>query len=375
MNIGFDAKRIVQNHTGLGNYGRYMIEILSRYYPDNHYFLFAPKQKRNERLTSLHSQKSVSFIYPSGLDRIIPTIWRTTSVRKDLLNREIAVFHGLSNELPVGIRHSKVKSVVSIHDLIFLRYPEFYNPVDRWIYRWKYQRACRIADKIIAISECTKRDIMTFFSVPEEKINVVYQGCHPQFRQKVSEEMKLAIQEKYRLPQRFLLYVGSIEKRKNLLLAVKALDKLPKDIHLVAIGKATPYQKKVEAYARQSGVESRLHIRNYFQFSDLPAVYQSAVIFLYPSFFEGFGIPIIEALSCGVPVIASTGSCLEEAGGPDSIYVNPDDNQELATKILEVMNNSSLAKRMIEAGGKYVKRFDDELIASDIIRIYQTLYL
>ena len=375
MNIGFDAKRIVQNHTGLGNYGRYMIEILSRYYPDNHYFLFAPKQKRNERLTSLHSQKSVSFIYPSGLDRIIPTIWRTTSVRKDLLNREIAVFHGLSNELPVGIRHSKVKSVVSIHDLIFLRYPEFYNPVDRWIYRWKYQRACRIADKIIAISESTKRDIMTFFSVPEEKINVVYQGCHPQFRQKVSEEMKLAIQEKYRLPQRFLLYVGSIEKRKNLLLAVKALNKLPNDIHLVAIGKATPYQKKVEAYARQSGVESRLHIRNYFQFSDLPAVYQSAVIFLYPSFFEGFGIPIIEALSCGVPVIASTGSCLEEAGGPDSIYVNPDDNQELATKILEVMNNSSLAKRMIEAGGKYVKRFDDELIASDIIRIYQTLYL
>ena len=373
MNIGFDAKRIIQNYTGLGNYGRYIVEILSQNYPDNQYILFAPKQKTNERLNILHAQKNVSFVFPSGIDRIVPTIWRTTGVRKDLLNKEITVFHGLSNELPVGIRYSKVKSVVSIHDLIFLRYPEFYSPIDRQIYRWKFQRACRIADKIIAISESTKRDIMTFFSVPEEKIAVVYQGCHPQFRQLATDERKFEILEKYKLPHRFLLYVGSIESRKNLLLAVKALRLLPKDIHLVAIGKATAYQAKVETYARQSNVESRLHIRNNIRFSDLPAVYQSAVVFVYPSFFEGFGIPIIEALSCGVPVIAATGSCLEEAGGPDSIYVHPDDDRELADRILEVVDNKSEANRMIVAGKSYVERFDDERIASEIIRIYQAL--
>ena len=373
MNIGFDAKRIVQNYTGLGNYGRYIIEILSRYYPENKYFLFAPKRKKNERLHSLHAQANVSFVFPSGIDRIIPTIWRTTGVRKDFINNEIAIFHGLSNELPVGIRYSKVKSVVSIHDLIFLRFPEFYHPIDRRIYRWKFQRACRIADRIIAVSECTKRDIMTFFSVPEEKINVVYQGCHPQFRQIAPNEKKHEIREKYKLPHRFLLYVGSIEPRKNLLSAVKALSRLPGDIHLVAIGKATPYQVQMETYARQSGVESRLHIRNNFHFSDLPAVYQLADVFLYPSFFEGFGIPVIEALSCGVPVIAATGSCLEEAGGPDSIYVHPDDDQEMAARILEILNDESLANRMKASGKLYVKRFDDEQIASEIIRIYQTL--
>jgi len=373
MNIGFDAKRIVQNNTGLGNYSRYIVEILSRLYPDNHYFLFAPKNKKNERLNYLQAQANVSFVFPSGIHRIIPTIWRTFGINKDLANSRSTVFHGLSNELPVGVFHKKVKSVVSIHDLIFLRYPEFYNLIDRWIYRWKFKRACRVADKIIAVSECTKRDIISFFHIPEEKITVVYQGCHQQFRETVTNEKKQEIREKYRLPHSFLLYVGSIESRKNLLLAVKALSRLPENIHLVAVGKATPYQTKVEAYAQQSGLESRFHIRNNFSFSDLPAVYQSATAFIYPSFFEGFGIPVIEALSCGVPVIAATGSCLEEAGGTGSFYVNPEDDKELANRILEIVNDESLANRMKEAGKLYVKRFDDEQIASEIVHIYQSL--
>jgi glycosyltransferase involved in cell wall biosynthesis len=189
----------------------------------------------------------------------------------------------------------------------------------------------------------------------------------------VTGEKKQEILEKYKLPSRFLLYVGSIESRKNLLLSVKALNRLPEDIHLVAIGKATPYQSKVEAYAREFGLESRFHIRNNFQFSDMPAVYQSSTIFIYPSFFEGFGIPVIEALSSGVPVIAATGSCLEESGGPDSVYVNPEDEKELAERIIEILNNESLVHKMKEAGKKYIQRFDDEQIASELINIYQTL--
>ena len=373
MNLGFDAKRMVQNNTGLGNYSRYMIEILSRYYPNHHYFLFAPRRKENKRLNSLLAQTNISFIFPSGINRIVPAIWRTVSVRYDLSKRRMAVFHGLSNELPLGIGRSKIKSVVSIHDLIFLRYPQFYNKIDRWIYRWKFRRGCTAADKIIAVSECTKRDIQSFFSVPEEKITVIYQGCHPQFRQMVSDDNKYEIRKKYGLPDNFLLYVGSIEPRKNLLLAVKALSRLPDDIHLVAIGKGTPYQAKVESYIRQSGLESRLHIRNNLPFYDLPAVYQSALIFLYPSFFEGFGIPIIEALTSGVPVIAAIGSCLEEAGGPDSIYVHPENDGELAERILEILNDNLLANRMKTAGKEYVKRFDDKLIASQLVHVYETL--
>jgi glycosyltransferase involved in cell wall biosynthesis len=256
--------------------------------------------------------------------------------------------------------------------LIFLRYPQYYKPIDRFIYRLKFRYACRKADRIIAVSECTKRDIISFFHIPEEKIHVVYQGCHPAFGVSVSEEKRKAVMEKYRLPSLFVLNVGSIEERKNLMLAAKALQHIPDNIHLVAVGKRTPYQSRVEKYAHESGLESRLHLLNGVTFDDLPAIYQSAAVFVYPSYFEGFGIPVIEALTSGVPVIAATGSCLEEAGGPGSACVDPDDYMALAEKISEILTNERLAQQMIEAGKKYVERFSEDRIASDIMDVYQS---
>ena len=370
MKIGFDAKRAVQNNTGLGNYSRFVIEALSEYYPDNTYFLFAPREKVNARLKTLISRPSVAFIFPAGIAKLLPSLWRIFGSKKQINKNGVEIFHGLSNELPVNIHSTGVKTVVTVHDLIFIRYPQYYQWIDRQIYLWKFRRTCLKADVIIAVSECTKRDIISFFQIAEEKIKVVYQDCHPDFKRPVSEEKRKQIAEKHRLPKCFILYVGSIEQRKNLLLAVKALRQIPEEIHLVAIGKSTPYQLEIEKYAHETGLESRLHIKNDFPFEDLPAVYQSATVFVYPSFFEGFGIPVIEALSCGVPVIAATGSCLEEAGGQDSVYVNPLDDAELAAKIREILKNPDLAKKMTERGLEYVKRFDSRKIAEKIMDIY-----
>ena len=373
MRIGFDAKRAVQNNTGLGNYSRFVIEALSEYYPDNTYFLFAPKKKVNARLKTLISRLNVAFIFPSGTDKLLSSLWRIFGSKKKINKNGVEIFHGLSNELPVNIRSTGIKMVVTVHDLIFIRHPQYYRWIDRKIYLWKFRRACLKADAIIAVSECTKRDIISFFRIAGEKIKVVYQDCHPQFKCPGSKEKRKQIAEKHRLPKRFILYVGSIEQRKNLLLAVKALSQIPKEIHLVAIGKSTPYQIEIEKYAREMGLESRLHIQNDFPFEDLPAVYQSASVFVYPSFFEGFGIPVIEALSCGVPVIAATGSCLEEAGGPDSIYGNPLDDAELAAKIREILENRDLAKKMTERGLEYIKRFNTQKIAGEIMDVYRGL--
>ncbi|MDR1593750.1 MAG: glycosyltransferase family 4 protein [Prevotellaceae bacterium] len=366
MKIGFDAKRAIQNNTGLGNYSRYVIEILSEYYSDNQYILFAPREKENARLKTILSRTNISFVFPHGISKTFSSLWRMFGIKKDIRKNDIDVYHGLSNELPVGIRRTNAKSIVTIHDLIFLRYPEYYKLIDRIIYRFKFKLACRNADKIIAISECTKRDIISFFHIPEEKIIVIYQGCHPNFRQKVSGEKKSEISEKYCLPARFILSVGSVETRKNLLLAVKALKNIPEDIHLVAAGKSTPYQSEVEQYAEKAGLKSRLHILNNVLFEDLPALYQSAAVFVYSSFFEGFGIPVIEALTSEIPVIAATGSCLEEAGGPGSMYVNPNNEAELSKKIIEILTDKNLAKNMIETGKEYVKRFSEKIIAAKI---------
>jgi glycosyltransferase involved in cell wall biosynthesis len=371
MNIGFDAKRAVQNNTGLGNYSRYILEILSEFFPDNNYLLFAPQEKKNNRLETILSRMNIAFVFPHGISKYLSSIWRIWGIKKDLKQKEVQLFHGLSNELPIGIERIGMKTVVSIHDLIFLRYPAYYKQIDRMIYRWKFKQSCQAADQIIAVSECTKRDIISFFHIPEEKIKVIYQGCHPQFKEMLSEEMRKEIREKYQIPSRFLLYVGSIESRKNLLLAVKALERLPEDIHLVALGKSTPYQAEVETYIRKAGLVSRVHIENNFPFAHFPAIYQSASVFIYPSFFEGFGIPIIEALESGVPVIAATGSCLEEAGGPDSFYVDPSNDSELADRILEILNNKTLANQMITKGKEYVERFNAKKIASEVMAVYQ----
>ncbi|MDR1368644.1 MAG: glycosyltransferase family 4 protein [Dysgonamonadaceae bacterium] len=373
MKIGFDAKRAVQNNTGLGNYSRRLVEILSEYYPDDQYYLFAPEKKDNPRLQTLQSRKNTSFIYPTGLYRPFSSFWRISGIKSDLKRVSPDIFHGLSGELPVGISKTGVKSVVTIHDLIFLRYPEYYKPIDRMIYARKFRYACENAGRIIAISECTKRDIVSFFNIPEDKITVVYQGCHPDFREKATDHKKREVMERYKLPSKYIFYVGSIESRKNLLLAVKALRDLDPEIHLVAIGKRTPYQDKIEQYVNQTGLSGRVHILNKVFFEDLPACYQLASVFVFPSFFEGFGIPILEALSSCVPVIAATGSCLEEAGGPGSVYVDPVDDRELAGQIRRILSNVDIARKMSEDGRIYAQRFEDKLIASGVMKIYEQL--
>jgi glycosyltransferase involved in cell wall biosynthesis len=290
-----------------------------------------------------------------------------------LKKEQIAVFHGLSNELPFCIKQTCIPSIVTIHDLIFLRYPDLYSPIDRMIYRFKYRYSCKVADKIIAVSECTKRDIIAYLNIPEEKIAVIYQGCHPQFNKNVSADKKTEVSLKYSLPKRFLLFVGTIEERKNLLLIVKALKNLEENIHLVAVGKKTSYQKRVEEYIAENQLSKRVHFHHHVLFDDLPALYRLAQIFIYPSRFEGFGIPVIEALSCGLPVIAAIGSCLEEAGGKCSIYVDPDNDSELTDQIKLILNDAKLVRLMSEKGKKYAERFSDEAIAKDLMCIYQSL--
>lgn len=385
MQIAFDAKRAVQNHTGLGNYSRYIIDILCRYYPDNKYILFAPKRRENPQLEEIleKNPERTKMRFPSGVWQTCPSLWRTFGIPHELTSGGISIFHGLSNELPLNIRKATgVKSVVTLHDIIFRRLPECYHTVDRLIYDYKYRKACEAADVVIAVSERTKRDAMELWNIPEEKIKVVYQGCDKQFCQTCSGEEKERIRKKYNLPEHYILNVGSIERRKNALEIVKALPGLSSEkphisagIPLILVGKMTKYTEELLAYVGEHGLEYRVHILSNVVFPDLPALYQMADVFVYPSRYEGFGIPIIEALHSGVPVIATTGSCLEEAGGETSLYVAPDDVKGMCEALKNVLNNLDLRRKMIEEGRTYAGHFSEERQARQLMEIYESLLI
>lgn len=362
LKIGFDAKRIVRNGTGLGSYGRTLVNDLASYPLELR--LYAPDQGKDQLRQQIKEQENVRFCYPAPSHLpFSKTLWRSKGIVSDLKRDGIQVFHGLSGELPIGIRQSGIKSVVTIHDLIFLRHPEFYHWIDTKIYAWKFRQTIREADHIIAISECTKRDILTYGDVDERKISVIYQSCAPKF----------SVSQSVAPSDRYILSVGSIEARKNILLAVKALPYLPEEVKLVIVGRHTSYTDEVSAYAEKAGLSHRIRIMHGVSDEALPKLYAEAEAFVYPSRYEGFGIPIIEAISCGLPVVACTGSCLEEAGGPDALYVDPDDAEAMARAIKQVLRGDEGREARIERSQNYIKRFAGNDVAGQVVELYRQL--
>jgi glycosyltransferase involved in cell wall biosynthesis len=382
MNIGFDAKRAFHNGTGLGHYSRSLLHSLDEYFPEHRYFLFNPKASSAFTVTGKNMQE----VLPSGFfSRLFRAAWRSSWVKKDLQRLKIDLYHGLSHEIPVGIQQTGIKSVVTIHDLIHERHPEQYNAVDVKIYSKKFRYACKHADKIIAISEQTKKDIIEFYKTPEEKITVCYQSCNPAFGSTVSESEKERIRTKYNLPEQFFLSVGSIIERKNLLNICKALfllrDELP--LPLVVIGDGGKYKQLVKDYFRQNKLEERIIFLSdneiakqdaaFKTAADFPAIYQLATAMIYPSFFEGFGIPVLEALWSRVPVITSNISCLPEAGGDAAYYVNPQKAEEIATAMRTIVADKTIAADMVEKGWQHAQHFSPQQCAAAVMNVYQSL--
>lgn len=364
MRIGYDAKRYFHNRSGLGNYSRDLVRIMSEYYPSHDYFLYTPKvpsDKLSEELTIRHPNTGF-------LNRLLPSYWRSKGVVRDLVQDDIDIFHGLSGEIPVGLQQTRIKSVVTIHDLIFLRLPQLYKPIDSVIYTRKFKYAVQHADKIIAISQQTKQDIVHFFHIAPEKIDVIYQGCHPAFKQEVSAEVLTKIRQKYNLPTTFILNVGSIEPRKNAFQIVKAIENL--DIPLVVIGKDTLYSNQIKQYVTEKKMEHKVLFRKVDNMEDLAVLYKLADIFVYPSSYEGFGIPIIEALYSGTPVITSNTGVFPEAAGPFSYFIDPERIDQIRYAIESILSSVDMQQEMKQNGLIYAQQFNDDILAKKWMDVY-----
>lgn len=382
MKLGFDAKRAFSNRTGLGHYSRTLISSLANLYSNDQFFLFTPKK------TSLFNSSSFDNIFTITPNKfpatILPAVWRSSWIKKDLVNWGIEIYHGLSHEIPYGIAKTSIKTVVTIHDLIFERYPDQYNPIDVFIYRKKFRYACEYADVVVAISEQTKRDIIDFYQIDEAKIKVVYQSCNPAFKQSFSAIQLKSIQSKYNLPNNFLLYVGSVIERKNLMLIVEAISllKASEQMPVVIIGDGGRYKQIVKQRIAALQLDHLFiwlsetpaaESNDFKNATDFPAIYNLATAMIYPSIFEGFGIPVLEALMAGLPTITSNLSCLPETGGDAACYINPSKPEALAEAICKVVSDTTLRERMIKQGYAHSSQFSPEICAQNMMQLYANL--
>jgi len=376
MKIGYDAKRAFHNFRGLGNYSRTLIESFLKYYPDNEYHLYTPSFKDQRSLDWAKKHSKAKIITPKfGTNKIMASAWRslflTTIVEKDQLD----IYHGLSHELPPGIGKSKIKSVVTIHDLIFMRYPEYFPRIDRWVYKKKFRASIEMADKVMAICEQTKIDLIDLLGCPESKIEVIHQSCNPNFYSPKEEFVLAKTREKFNLPEFYILYVGALEERKNALSLVKAFSRLKDHIphELILVGQGKDYKKEIEKEIINQALQLRVKILDDVTTDDLPAIYQAANLFVFPSFFEGWGVPIVEALFSETPVITSQGSCFPESAGDYAQYIDPYSIEDIAEKIEKVLFDEELQQEMVYHGRVHAEKFHWKNTSSKLMNLYQGL--
>lgn len=371
MRIGFDAKRAFANKTGLGNYSRFILEALMHDEPGHEYLAFTPKN--NRKLFDEFPAGSIRF--PHGfVDQMLSAYWRYARITPQLRKEGVDLYHGLSNEIPLGLSQAGIRSVVTIHDLIFERLPHLFKPIDRAIYRHKFQSACRRADAVVAVSDQTRRDLIELYGVDNSKIRVIYQDCNPVFQKRVAEAERARICAEYGISGPFVLCVGTLEERKNQHRLVEAFARLRHhDFSLVLVGKPTPYMKKITETIARLQLQDRVRLLHNVSTPDLPALYQSADVFAYISIYEGFGIPIVEALHSATPVLAAKGSCLEEAGGPGGLYADPYQTENISEQLQKLVTDVQLRNTLAAAGGMHVRQFAGKHIASQLAALYNRL--
>ncbi|MBO4814430.1 MAG: glycosyltransferase family 4 protein [Muribaculaceae bacterium] len=376
MIVSFDGKRAVSNTTGLGNYSRRVISSLAQKFSNDEYVILAPKMKHSSELDELLKMDNVRIdISPHPK---LGHIWRSgRGILKSAAHHHTDVFHGLSAELPIGVKKSGIASVVTIHDMIYYHYPKHYSLVDRSIYYRKALYACRASDRIVTVSEFTKKDVVNILGIDPKIIEVVYPCIGEEYLSEVSSASVKELRETLKLPERYVLAVGRLVYHKNLILAIESLSLLEdNDVVLVIVGKENSYwRNEMYPIVMKYGLADRIRLLPWVDSRLMPALYAEAQAVVFPSFCEGFGLPVLEAHHCGTPVLCATGSALDEVGGDAAVFFDPHDAKELAAGLDNILADKSLAKAMSDKGRINASRFTPDRMAEQLHAIYEQILL
>jgi glycosyltransferase involved in cell wall biosynthesis len=372
MRVCLDISPGLFRPSGIGRYVTGLTEALVHTDSENEYVAF------------FNRASGARLKHPfTGLDRRSTRLsdkpWRTSvlaahlaGVSQDRLFPGIEVFHGTDNLLP---RLSRIRTVFTLHDLAFRHYPETFTTLNRWYLTLMIPRFLRAADAIVVDSECTRRDAIRFYGIPEERLRVVLPGVKSLFRPVRDPGHLDEVRSRYGLPERFILYVGTIEPRKNLAILFEAVKLLPlAEVKVVIVGSTGWLSHETFVRLQRLGLEERVILTGFVPEEDLAALYSLAEVFAYPSIYEGFGLPVLEAMACGTPVVSSNSSSLPEVVGDAGIMVAPEDAAGWEETLERVLRNAELKTELRERGLRRAARFTWEAAALSTREVYRQVH-
>lgn len=373
MQVCLDVSPTVQKHAGLGRYAGEVARGLARH-------------KREIDLTLFYNSPAQAQLpdylagIPYGSVRMGNKPWRLSVLLSQLFHWPMdrtfgagEIFHA-TNHLLAHFRHAR--TVFTLHDLIYLRYPEYHLPYNRWYLRLAMPRFLRASDVIVTPSECSRQDAIKAYGLPEWKIKVIYEAPAPTFKPASGPAPLNGVRQKYNLPEKYILHVGTIEPRKNLTRLLEAFRPLLAHwphLKLVLIGKKGWLYEPFYQRLQELGLTEQVVFPGYVDEADLPALYHLAEVFVFPSLYEGFGLPPLEAMACGVPVICSNSSSLPEVVGDAALLVDPTDTAGLHSAMRRVLEDPALRADLARRALVQAQKFSWQKAVDELEQVYRSL--
>ncbi|MCJ7691572.1 MAG: glycosyltransferase family 4 protein [Clostridiaceae bacterium] len=385
MRIGIDISRYFDKSGGIGIYAANLLKYLLKIDKNNEYNAYSffydcfPPNWKDKRMIGRFKRisKRIVFAQTNLPTTFLKKKWINSSIEyKEKMLGNVDIIHSTAYMIP-ELFNSKL--IVTIHDLSFLIFPEYHTQEN---YQLVLKNLIYLNSRpymVICDSEQTKKDVIKYFHVPEEKLKVIYLGVDDKFTKEVDKNKKAKVLKKYNLAKDYLLCVSSIEPRKNFLRIINVFSQLIKkkeyrNLRLVCVGGKGWKNTEIYEKVKKKNLESVVRFLGYLEEDELPHIYNGAKLFLYPSLYEGFGLPVLEAMARKVPVVTSNVSSLPEVAGDAAIMINPYSEKELFDSMLALLENDEKRGELISRGIKNAKRFNWGKTAKNTLQVYKEVY-